>query len=111
MVSLICSQCEIERCPFAHMRLGPDAAAVPMDHPLHGGQPNAGSWKLAGFVQALEGCEKHSGIRHIKSHAVIANKEGTAAVGLRSSKLHPGGVAQPSELHRILQQIGHRDLE
>src|SRR5208282_1536109 len=84
---------------------------MPVNHPLHSGQANARSGELAGFVQALEGREKHSGVGHIKTHAVIANEKGRAAFGSRLAKLNPCRGARAGELYGVSEQVGQRDLQ
>src|SRR5438093_9370425 len=62
---------EAERRPFVRLRLGPDAAAVPVDDPLHDGQADAGALVVLGVVQPLEHAEELVGVAHVEADAVV----------------------------------------
>src|SRR6185436_15302096 len=69
------AQGEVERRASALGALGPDAAAVAVDDPLHGGQADAGALELGGGVQALEGGEQLLGVDHVEAGPVVADEE------------------------------------
>ena len=56
------TQAEVRRSTFVEFRLGPDASAVLSDDALHGGEPNAGAFKLFVAVEPLKCSEKLVGV-------------------------------------------------
>src|SRR5690348_13395492 len=73
-VGFSCSQREIKRGPLPRCALRPDAAAVPADDAMHGGQSDARAGKLRARVQSLECAEQFPGIGHVKTRAVVAHE-------------------------------------
>src|SRR6202521_5143870 len=72
---------EIEGGAFADGALGPDAAAVAVDDPLRGGQPDSCPRELTDRMQTLERGEQLAGMRHVETDAVVAHEERPADHG------------------------------
>src|SRR5512135_1704385 len=66
---------EIKRCALVDLCFRPDLAAVPADNPLHGSQPDPGTLKFRGCVQALENAKQLACIRRIEPGTVVPNKK------------------------------------
>ena len=61
---------------LARLRLGPDAAAVAVDDPLHDRQAHPRALVILGPVQPLEHAEELMGIPHVEPHAVVPDEIG-----------------------------------
>ena len=62
------------------LRFSPDATAVAEDHPLDDRQTDARSFKILCAVESLENSEEFVDIFHIKSGAIIADKNHGRAI-------------------------------
>ena len=60
--------------PLLTSGLSPDTPPVAVDDPLHNRQPDAGSLKFLGPVEALENPKKLVDILHVKPDAVISDE-------------------------------------
>jgi hypothetical protein len=69
------SQRETKCSAFPDLCLGPDAATMTRNDPLHSGQADAGALKVGVSVQQLKWRKKFAGVGHIKSCAVIPNEK------------------------------------
>src|ERR1043166_7755272 len=83
---LLLTDVEIERRSFIEPALGPDPAAVALDHAPHRGEPDADTLEFVPSVQALEYVEQLSPVTHVEAHAVVAHENHRLPVvrGLRS---------------------------
>ena len=61
--------------PFVNQTLGPDTASVPMQDPLHCGQPDPCSFERFGLVKALKDAKKFIDVFHIKTYAVVSYED------------------------------------
>jgi hypothetical protein len=84
-------QREIERRTAIYPAVRPSAAAVPADHPPHGGEPNARPLELFLAMQALKHAEQFSSVAHVEADAVVAHVEhDTASLGQQTLRLSSG---------------------
>src|SRR5919107_4839307 len=65
---------EAEGGPFAHLALGPDPAAVPVDDARHRGQSYARPLELVLPVQPLEGPEQLVRVRLVEAGPVVPHE-------------------------------------
>src|SRR5207302_5185409 len=70
-------QTKIEYCSRPHLPLGPNAAGMPVDNALHGGQANPGSGKFHSRMKPLENSKKPARIGHVETCAIVAHIKGS----------------------------------
>jgi hypothetical protein len=63
------SQREIESGALADRCLGPDAASMPRNDALYGGQADARAFKLRSAVEPLKGREEFAGVGPVEAAA------------------------------------------
>src|SRR6266704_3710241 len=102
---------EIEGGAAIDRPLGPHAAAVPVDDPLHRSEADAGPGKLLRRVEPLERAEQLVGVRHVEPHPIVPHEVHRMAVLRRDPELDPRLLALRGELPRIPQQVLEDDLE
>src|SRR5690242_9047708 len=61
-----------ERRPLIRLGLGPEPPPMVPHHQVHDREPDAGTFKLPGAVEALEGLTQAGRVRHVEAHAVVA---------------------------------------
>src|SRR6266852_908482 len=105
---------EIEGGAFAGPRVGPDPAAVAVDHPLDDGKAHAGSLVLFGAVEPLEPAEELVGVAHVEAGAVVFHVVDVCGAHLRlfpAADLDDGGVLVAREFDRVSEQIREHLLQ
>src|SRR3569832_1859509 len=96
---------EQKRRSLAGGALGPDAPAVAVHDPLHGGQTDARAFALAGRVPPLEGAEQLVGVGHVEPRAVVAHKKDRLGIALLRGDLQPRVGALGGELPGVADQV------
>src|ERR687890_1742427 len=106
---------EVEGGPLAHLALGPDPAAVPVDDAGHGGQPYARPLELVLPVQPLEGPEQLVSVRLVEAGPVVPHEVGGPSNTGPGPSFHPELYARPllplRELPRVAEQVLQGHLE
>src|SRR5690349_4315364 len=74
------SESEEKRRALVGLRLGPDAAPVPVNDALHDGQTDTRALKILGAMQPLKHNEKFGRVLHVETGAVVADKINTLMV-------------------------------
>src|SRR5579863_6766954 len=66
-----CSEREVKSRSFIHFAFGPHPASVLLNDASHGGQANAGAFKVFRTMQALEDSEQFVHILHVEADAIV----------------------------------------
>src|SRR5213594_2606893 len=104
-------QGEVERRPLADLALCPDAAAVTMDDPLHGGETDTSSLEVRRVVQSLEGAEELVRVAHVEPDAVVFHEEHGLAFVLFAAKADVRGLAFAREFPAIPEKVREGDAK
>ena len=108
----VCSpQGEIKAGSVTGPGFRPNPATMTMDDPLHGGQADASAGKFGLAVETLEGSEERARVRHIETHAVIANHERRLPVVFGGFERNARFRTRAGELHSVVQQVGESNFQ
>src|SRR5690606_19341346 len=104
-------QREVEPGSGPPLGLGPDAAAVAADDPLHGGEPDAGAFELARRVQASEDLEELARHLHVETGAVVRDPVDGHALDEFAVEHDVRLVAPRRVLPGVAQQVLEHDAQ
>src|SRR6267154_148421 len=100
---------EVEGGSSAYRAFGPDAAAVAVDDPSGGGQPDAGPLEVALAVQPLKGPEQPVYIDHVEANPVVAHVNAGLAIDDLGPDLDPRILLGSGELPGVVEQVRQQD--
>ena len=100
------SESEVERRALVGLGVGPDAAAVAVDDPLHDGEADAGALIVLGPVQPLEDAEQLVGVAHVEADAVVLDEIGRIALAVAVAL--PISIIALRLAARVLEGVGQQ---
>src|ERR1051326_8318431 len=71
---------EIKGGAFTRLGVGPDSAAVLVNHPRYARQPNTRAGELADGVESLKRSKQLGGVRHVEAGSVVADAKNVALI-------------------------------
>src|SRR5580765_4570353 len=98
-------QGEVERRTAVHFRIGPDAAAVPVNDAADMGEADAGTFEFIILMKPLKDPEEIAGVAHVESGAIVAYKESALALSGLAADLDDRRRPLAGVLDRVAQQV------